>query len=286
MPGSTISVASWNVEHFKVKENDPPSQARLDRVVSLIQAQDAGTGQGGPDVFAILEVTGKEVFQILTDRMPEYQFHLTEGAQTQEILLGVHRDLSAFFTQRTEYKTQLSVLRPGALLTITKNAQRHSLLFLHTKSLPDPRGFGIRNDQLEKAFGFRKALDKAAQALGSNQASYAFLGDLNTMGMNLTFSKSDIDQQEEIDRLKRAANSRGMKVLDKTKSVTWWNGQNKPGRSNLDHVVATKAMKFTDFGGGTHVKVIGWPEKDTPAKQKNWIGRFSDHGMLYFEIVT
>ena len=44
-------------------------------------------------------------------------------------------------------------------------------------------------------------------------------------------------------------------------------------------------MRFTDFGGAS-VKVIGWPEKGTPGQQKNWIGRCSDHAMLYFEIET
>jgi hypothetical protein len=113
-----------------------------------------------------------------------------------------------------------------------------------------------------------------------------FLGDLNTMGMNIKFSKSDIAQSEEIARLTKATQSRNMKVLPKSKNVTWWNGSAKPGRSNLDHVVAANGLQFTDFGGGNMVKVIGWHEKDTPAKQKNWIGRYSDHAMLYFEIKT
>jgi hypothetical protein len=33
--------------------------------------------------------------------MPDYTFHITEGQQVQQILLGVRTRITAFFTQKT-----------------------------------------------------------------------------------------------------------------------------------------------------------------------------------------
>ena len=68
-----FSLASWNVEHFKGKKS------RVKRVVKFLKDAD-------PDVFALLEVEGKDVFSDLVSKMPNYRFHITEGRQTQEVL--------------------------------------------------------------------------------------------------------------------------------------------------------------------------------------------------------
>src|SRR5512137_700630 len=124
---TAFSVASWNVEHFK------GVPGRVQRVVEFMSAQ-------APDVFALYEVEGAEVFQALVGRMPNYTFHITEGPQVQEILLGVRHGLSAFFTQKLEFKSGVTALRPGALLTVTIEGAHYPLLFLHTASGNDPRG--------------------------------------------------------------------------------------------------------------------------------------------------
>ena len=82
-----FSLASWNVEHFKGK----PSRAA--KIVDYFK-----NDLGSPDIFALYEVEGKHTFGALTSRMPGYQFHITEGRQTQEILVGVKQGLTAFFT--------------------------------------------------------------------------------------------------------------------------------------------------------------------------------------------
>ncbi len=61
-----FSVASWNVEHFK---NAP---SRVGAVIALLASLD-------PDVFALYEVEGKDVFGELVTQMPGYQFHITES---------------------------------------------------------------------------------------------------------------------------------------------------------------------------------------------------------------
>src|SRR4249919_359003 len=101
-----FSLASWNVEHFK----NPDS--RVDRVVDFL-------ANLTPDVFALYEVEGKEVFDALVTKMPSYSFHITEGQEVQEILVGVASNLTSFFTQKLEFKSGMQFLRPGALLTLT-----------------------------------------------------------------------------------------------------------------------------------------------------------------------
>lgn len=70
-----FSVASWNVKHFKGEKH------RVDTVVQLLKDQN-------PDVFALYEVTGAEVFGAMLEKFPDYTFHITEGLQAQEILVA------------------------------------------------------------------------------------------------------------------------------------------------------------------------------------------------------
>jgi hypothetical protein len=263
-----FSLASWNVEHFKA---DP---ARVGRVVGFLNQQN-------PDVFALLEVEGKDVFPSLVKKMPGYQFHITEGQQTQEVLVGVRTGLTAFVTQRTEYNTGVTYLRPGALLTLTIAGTHYSILFLHTKSSSKPIGLGIRDDQFARAFKFKKVLDKAGG--GKGKANYIFLGDLNVMGMQYPFDKN-IGPPTEVMKLEKEAEKVWMKRLTKNKPFSWWNGPgSKYPPADLDQVVASAQLKFKPFDNAD-VDVRGWPALSTDAAKKNWIQTHSDHGMLYLEV--
>jgi exonuclease III len=263
-----FSVASWNVEHFK---GDP---ARVATVVAFLRQQD-------PDVFALYEVEGKEVFAALTAAMPSYSFHITEGPQIQEILVGVRHGLTSFFTQRTEFKSKDNDLRPGALLTLTVDGARYSLLFLHTKSGTTPRGMGLRDDMLDRATAFRKVLDDVPGAVAP--ANFVFMGDLNTMGMEYPYDR-DIASGTELRKLDAMASRRKMRRLTKTATATWSNGsQSSIPDSNLDHVVAAKHLAFRSFQG-VEVDVRGWPKLATAAERDSWIATHSDHALLYFEV--
>ena len=263
-----FSVLSWNVEHF---ENSP---GRVAEVVQLL-------AQIKPDVFAIYEVEGKEVFSELVAKMPSYQFHITEGPQVQEILIGVRGGLTAFFTQKIEFRAGTTSMRPGALLTVTVSGANYPVLFLHLSSGPDPRGWGLRDDMLERAIKFYDVLKKSA---GGQPVNYLFLGDLNTMGLEYFFKANNIAADIELKKLDQVAAKRGMRRLLKDKPFTWSNGSTsrmKP--SNLDHVVAVNHLKFRQFNGAD-VKVLGWPAETTLALQDAWIKKFSDHGIMYFEV--
>ena len=93
-----FSVLSWNVEHFGAVSRNMPPEKSVGPIIDLIVEQNA-------DVVAIYEVVGATVFEEVTTKMADYSFHITEGPQTQEILVGVRKTLTAFFTQRVEFNS-------------------------------------------------------------------------------------------------------------------------------------------------------------------------------------
>ena len=252
-----FTVASWNVEHFK---NNPD---RIIRVLQFLKEQN-------PDVFGLYEVESAAVYAALVAQMPNYQFHITEGPQTQEILVGVKKTITAFFTQKVAFKSGNTYLRPGALLTVNVDGADYPILFLHTKSSTKPIGLGLRDDMFERAFAFRKTLDKASAAAGQGPANYIFLGDLNTMGMSYPFER-EIMVDFELRKLDDSAKKAKMIRLDKSQPVTWWNGTRRLDPSNLDHVVAASHLRFKNFGGAP-VDVRGLPRLQTESGQVKWIG--------------
>jgi len=283
-----FSVSSWNVEHFK---NTSASDAnRIKRVAKFISGNNGGP-TSVPDIFALYEVEGKDIFQDFMIEFPNHRFHLTEGKQTQEIFIGVHNRLQTFSTQRLEFKTGREYQRPGLLLTIRVNGIDYSLLFLHIRSGSGTEDFGLRDAALEHAFNLKKALDKVA---GGN-ANFTFLGDLNTMGIDdpVPYSKKmDLSSEEEMARISFWANQRNMVLLSKettcidgtNKEVTWYNGSSNYKPTNLDHVIASQQLQIRSQGNGPfNITILGWP-KLPRTKWKNWFSQYSDHAMLYFEI--
>ena len=268
-----LSFASWNVEHFRGKP------ARVDRVVDLLASKN-------PDVFAIYEVYGTQVFDALMSKMSSHSFFLTENTKENdmEILVGFRKSLSVFVTKREEFRSKVPTLRPGALAAIRKNGDDYGFLFLHAKSFPDPRSWGLRDDMFKHAASLKRKLDKGSGA--GKTAKFVCLGDLNTMGLNAAYNPlSDLTGDQEIEFLAKRMASAKMRMLEKTHPLSWWNGKEKyaPG-SKLDHVFADNALTFKKFSGGAEVEVIGWPEKPTTAQQRTWIDQFSDHAMIYGEI--
>jgi len=267
-----FSVLSWNVEHFKGEV-----KKRVDDVTSQIKNLN-------PDIFALYEVEGKEVFGALTSILPNYNFHITEGMQTQEILVGTKNIFTSFFTQKLEFKSGNQFLRPGALLTVTVSKENYSFLFLHTKSGNDPLGLGLRDDMFKRACSFRMILDK--EAVKKWDSKYLFLGDLNTMGMDYPYGKS-INAKTEIKKLaEKEALKVKMRILKKDEPASWWNGsKSKTPPSNLDQVVVSDNLKFKKYSGA-EVTVLGWPKESTVEKKDEWIKRYSDHGIIYFEVMV
>jgi len=209
----------------------------------------------------------------------------TEGPQMQEIVVGVRQKFTSFYTQKTEFKAGVESLRPGSLLTLTMDGTNYPILFLHAKSAPDPRSFGLRTDMIDRSIKFANLLNKITDG---NQANYLILGDLNTMGMDIKYSNNDMTAEHEIERIRKKANRYGLSLLEKTSPFTWSNGTgSRYPDSNLDHVLAAKHLKFKTFtknGVQGQVDVRGWIDATTNAKKDKWIKDYSDHNLLYFEI--
>jgi endonuclease/exonuclease/phosphatase family metal-dependent hydrolase len=272
MPEKLFSILSWNVEHFGKGKDKPGYEARIIRVAEAIEKKN-------PDVMAIYEVTGKEIYQECTTRFTDYSFFITEGRQSQEILVGSRKSLNTFITQRTEFKASNPYLRPGALLTIKAASGDYSILLLHLKSLSDPYGWGLRDFMWEKMRNLKKALNKM-----DADARYIVLGDLNTMGMNLTYSPKDISAEEELNRMVKMVerSSFNMKLLSKSHPKTYFNGSDSNYEpADLDHVFATNNIEFLKQSQGSEVEVQGWPQANDPDQ---WIKDYSDHAMLYLEV--
>jgi len=271
-----IKILSWNVEHFTGDKTGRRSE-RVARVAAHIEAV-------APDVFCIMEVEGARVFEAFVTRLPNYVFSITEGPQTQEILIGVRSGLTAFMTQKNEFKRNNPGLRPGALVTVTgSNGVHLPILCIHLKSLPSPEGFGLRDAMLEKAYGLKRALEGAAERM-DQAPRFILVGDLNTMGMTLKDSTYDVPAEEEITRLVRRFKRYGMRPLTKTHDATFNNGSTSSyAPADLDHVFATDNLDFSDQGGA-EVHVGGWAIEPDTAAQDDWIARFSDHAPLVFQV--
>lgn len=210
--------------------------------------------------------------------MPEHHFFITEGPQLQEILVGICRTIPAFVTQKTEFKAGQSTLRPGILVTPYFDGEYYPILFLHLKSMKDPKGFGLRFDMTMRAFDFRKVLAKTA---GGQPANYMILGDLNTMGMDYFGSDKDVAGERGVRELQRAAGRRNMQLLEKTYPNSYWSA--RYGENDLDQVVAAGHLRFKEFNGKS-VRVSGWPGEPTDAAKAAWVEKYSDHALLYLEI--
>jgi len=276
-----FSVASWNVKHFGAtsKKTKKPKKS-VKPIVEYLANQKA-------DVVAIYEVVGKNLFKDAIKAMPSHQFVITEGDQTQEILIGINKKHSFFFTQKDEFKSDKSSLRPGALLTLIVDGQQYPVLFLHLKSSSVPNGYGLRDDMFGRVLDLRKLLDAAHKSQGfAGRSNFIFLGDLNTMGMDISYSDSDISGGEEIEQLRKRLQSSSveMNIASKTSDLTWWPGTSERYEpSNLDHVAYANHLDLKQLNG-KDVAVRGWVDENTKAKKNAWAKKYSDHALLYFEV--
>ena len=270
-----LRILSWNVQHFRA-DGDGPSAGRIDRVIDLLQ-------QADPDIFAIMEVSGIEVFDAFTDRLPDYSFTISEGPQSQEIMVGIRQGLRSFVTQRSEFKRSNPNLRPGMLVTITRGGRNLPILFNHLKSSSTPEGFGLRAAMLDNARDLAKAIRRRATARGEAPA-FMLIGDLNLMGMTLSHATGDISAELEIARTARFMAEQGLRPLTKSHPTTWSGGTGSSyPDSDLDHVLAFREMTIRPQPSGHEVRVAGWAELTGQARQ-DWLIIHSDHAPLIVDV--
>lgn len=277
-----FSFASWNVEHFFGKET------RFENVVTFLNSvgpQDAtnANGDSPPDIFSVQEVrSSATVFNEFVTRMPSHQFFITVTPKSPlDILVGVSRNFTAFYEQRTELQSGLPSLRPGALVTLPINGENYSLLFLHLKAFDKPVGWGLRDDMIHHIRNLKRSLDGVA----GRDANLIALGDINNVGLNVTFAENDMTEEEELARYDRVFSARNMSLLPKDRNETLWNG---PGSSDppadADHAFASDHLDIRPGAIGSGLSVRGWPELATDDEKRDWIRDFSDHALIYGEV--
>ena len=263
-----FSVASWNVKHFK------SAQARADRALSFVKKQI-------PDIFALYEILGKDVFAEIVKQFPGYTFHITEGKRSQQILLGVRSTIDAFITQKLEFTSGTTNVSPGLLATIMHEGSVYPMLFMNIDSTPTAQGLGLRYEMMERAFKYRSKLDKLAWEEGDAKVNYIFLGDMEIMGMQHPFEKS-IDAKTELKKWdSEECEKFNMRRLKKTHNLTF-RSCNGIQEGDYDQVYAAEHLKFTKFGD-SEVDVRGWVT-EPDENQKEWREKYSPHSLLYFEV--
>ncbi len=267
-----FSVMSWNVEAFKGEGG------QLNAVVDHIRALE-------PDVFGLFEVENVNITAIMQTHLPEYNYLLTDGPQNKEILAGAKagKFQQITFSQKREFKVYNPYLRPGSLVTVTFGNEVYNILFLHTDSGTDAAGFGNRFEMFDKVWKVKKAIDKLSD---NGKGRLIVLGDLNTMGLQYPAPKKSnerVAEGDEIAALGLLAADSNMRVLGKEFDKTF---NNLKLRSDLDHILATNNLGFTEFKSGAkkfEVKVTGWQQLKGEAR-KDFIRNISDHCSLYCEV--
>ncbi|MCD4695236.1 MAG: endonuclease/exonuclease/phosphatase family protein [Bacteroidales bacterium] len=276
---------TWNVENFGTNSRDrngnlkPEFRDKVSRIANEIKTNN-------PDIFAIFEVRSKDVFDEFMNHFRGYTFHITEGPQTQETLLAVRGTFTSFVTQRLEFKSGNTMLRPGVLLTVVVADVKYIILFVHLKSLPVPVGWGLRDNMFNKIRSLKKAINKKAGSI--DKANFIVAGDFNTMGMEYTYGDYDVSAIEELDRMRKmvAAGNYKMNLLSKSHDYTYYNGKKSGLEGNLDHVFASNHLIFKEFDN-KNVKVCGLTKSPKGSDEtEQWIKEFSDHAYLYFELLS
>lgn len=283
-----LKILSWNVEHFTGpranwlalpdNQRDADRAARVTRIVNTLTTID-------PDIFAILEVEGDNSPYEMSLAMPGYSFLLTEGVQTQEILVGFRTGLRLFFTQKGEFKENNLYLRPAPVISVRTDSGRElSILFGHFKSMPDPAGWGLRASMFEKVGDLKKSLDGYAAQNGEPSAAFVAMGDLNTMGLELKDSTDDIDAGEELARFDRRLARRTLRRPVKSHTATFSQGTGGSfPDSDLDHIYLDESLVIAPEGGH-EVRVGGWTELAAGPPRDQWIRDFSDHAPIWFTL--
>lgn len=269
-----FSVLSWNIEHFKKDVN------RTQLVADKIK-------EHNPDVFTILETESLDTLEMMRDHFTAYDFHITDGKQAQEIMVGVRRGVfsQVTFTQKREFDSGNPYLRPGALLTVIKSGNMYNLLFLHNDSGPDAAAFGNRFEMIDRVQNMAKAIHKK-----NPDARVIVAGDLNTMGMAFPSQRvgdKRVTMEEEIEGVASLMAKYDFQWAGKQHDATWLS---KPGSytSNLDHVIHSAGVQLNELGTRSdgkpyYVKVQGWVGL-SKGQQQTYLDKYSDHCLLYWEV--
>ena len=272
-----FSVMFWNVRNFGKAEN--PSQERIKKVADHITDLN-------PDLFCLCEIWNKDALRLLlTDKLSDYDFAITDGEGDIELLTGWKRGTfqQVLFTQRHRFQEDNQNLRPGALTSIKFNDVFFNFLFLHTKAKADSRAYNYRQAMFRKIWSLKKRLDTLSE--GEGTARFVVMGDLNTAGRR---GRNTISAEQELKTLIEDAEDNGMRMLPKTHENTWRGRlRNRMTESNLDHVLATGNVSFHSFHDSEKQEVLvsGWNGLEKQERDE-FIKYLSDHSALFCKVIS
>ena len=261
-----ISIFSWNVHNLR-------DEAHAKRVVAHIRQSD-------PDIFGLAEVIGESAYQYVAKEFPDHNFYMTYGRQSQEMLIGVRITQQVFFSQKTEFQSGNTFLRPAALVTIMGSDNPLNILFVHPKSFQQPLDLGLRDDFFRRVCSLKQKLDEKAKG----GARFIVCGDMNIMGMHY-MEKFLIKEDDEFVHVSNELGDCGLLCLDKSTHSTYYGGRRV---ADLDHVFVSGLVipvKQQDGDRRFEVSVRGWNQyPDGSVERKEFIENVSDHCALYFEV--
>lgn len=271
----SIKVLFWNIENFR-----GDNAARTAAAAAHIQAFD-------PDIVGFCEIGSKlAIRNLMFDALSDYEFGITDGAQTIELMAGWKRGVfeQALYTQRREFKAGRDGLRPGAMLSVKKDGTFYNLLFLHTDSGRGQYDYENRREMFTKIHSLRRTLND----IEGGYAKFIVLGDLNTMGRDDAPGLPEITADDEITDLSRYMDRQGMTLHDKSEPTTFRQFY-ADGRleydSDLDHAITSDVVTLKPLVGTATVRVRGWNEL-SGQDQIDWTRTISDHASLEIEIET
>ena len=276
-----IKIFSWNVEHFKANKTI--------EVANIIKSYD-------PDIFGIYEVKARSVYLFMLEYFPDYSIFITEGQQSQEILVACRNTMQAIkFQQKKEFQSGNLSLRPGAYLTFKYPEKGlYNFLFLHTDSGTGPVDFGNRTEMFEHAYNLKRKLDYDNN---KQPVNFVMLGDLNTMGIEYprpyksdTIAKTDSELSYlDFYSTRRSGTKSYKRFSPKLRRIIKQTGTHYSktyGISDLDHIVGSDHLSFTKFGP-YEIKLDGWIKYvDDPAQLTKFVEEISDHCLLYCELIV
>jgi hypothetical protein len=284
---SSIKVLSWNVKHFQMNKSE--------EVSDKIKTYD-------PDVFGIYEVEAPEVYSFMLNNFPDFSIFITEGQESQEILVACRNSMQAIkFQQKKEFQTGNLSLRPGAFLTFKYPGKGlYNFLFLHTDSGIGPVDFGNRTEMFEHAYNLKRKLDFDNT---KQPVNFILLGDLNTMGLEYPLPIKSNQIAQTLDELtyldsyaiKRSGNSGYKRLSPQLRRL------NKPqgtfyskthGISDLDHIMVSEHLRCQPQENyfkeeAFEVKLDGWIQyKKDKFLLDYYVSSISDHCLLFCELIV
>ena len=265
----------WNVEKFKNEDKE-----RTRRVAEKIY-------EHNPDVFGVLEFKARaSARSLVTDYFPDYDFSFTYSLVNIEILVGWRRGYfkQVIYTQRRDLAAT-KFLRPGGLISFQQRGDRHfyNILFLHLDSGGKSKDYKNRREMYKRIWKLNSALKKLK--IQKKKSRLIALGDLNVMGKE---QGRKVSPEKELAKLKQDAKKARMRVLKKSFDFTW-KGDSRYPDSDLDHVIASKDLKFEKWsyeneGKIWEIEVDGWNRFDTESERRKFAKNVSDHSPLIGEV--